>query len=196
MSLRALLRSETRTHHESIERRLAITEAIKSRQQYLRLIERFYGFYVAIEEKLSAFEAELKSAGIDLESRRKSSLLRRDLVSLEKDSGRAAGFERCSKLPELSTFSQVLGCLYVLEGSTLGGQVISRHFQKTLGIAPEEGGRFFFGYGADTGKMWGILLEQINSHGELLKHHSNVIKAACETFECLENWLVPPARTA
>jgi heme oxygenase len=46
-----------------------------------------------------------------------------------------------------------VGCLYVLEGATLGGQFISRHLA-TLGIGPANGGLFFHGYGAKTGEMW------------------------------------------
>ncbi len=47
-----------------------------------------------------------------------------------------------------------IGMLYAIEGSTLGGQVISRHLKANLGLSPERGARFFFAYGADTENRW------------------------------------------
>jgi light-regulated signal transduction histidine kinase (bacteriophytochrome) len=34
----------------------------------------------------------------------------------------------------MGSFAQALGCLYVLEGATLGGQIISRHVQQLWGL--------------------------------------------------------------
>ena len=46
-------------------------------------------------------------------------------------------------LPDLQGVQEALGCLYVVEGSTLGGQVIARHLRQTLGVDPRCGGSFF-----------------------------------------------------
>jgi heme oxygenase len=46
------------------------------------------------------------------------------------------------------------GVLYVIEGSTLGGQIIVRHLERNLGLTRESGARFFHGYGADTEAHW------------------------------------------
>ena len=47
-----------------------------------------------------------------------------------------------------------LGRMYVMEGSTLGGQYIARHVEETLGIRPGEGNSYFRGYGDATGERW------------------------------------------
>ena len=38
------------------------------------------------------------------------------------------------RLPPLETQADAFGCLYVLEGATLGGRVISRHIERALGL--------------------------------------------------------------
>jgi heme oxygenase len=45
-------------------------------------------------------------------------------------------------LPDIEDWPRMLGCLYVLEGATLGGQIISRHLQRTLHIDAINGAAF------------------------------------------------------
>ena len=45
-----------------------------------------------------------------------------------------------------------VGALYVLEGSALGGRVIGRHVQQTLGVTPGRGGDFFCGQDAEAAR--------------------------------------------
>jgi heme oxygenase (biliverdin-IX-beta and delta-forming) len=44
--------------------------------------------------------------------------------------------------------------MYVVEGSRLGGKLISHHLNKTLGITPTEGERFFAGTGSGGPEHW------------------------------------------
>lgn len=61
--------------------------------------------------------------------------------------------------PEIPSIGAFVGCMYVLTGSALGGQVISRQIQSSLPVTPELGGRFFAGYGESTAAMWQDFLE-------------------------------------
>jgi heme oxygenase len=55
--------------------------------------------------------------------------------------------------------ADLVGALYVIEGATLGGQVISPQIQAgRLGVTPEHGGRFFHGYGEQTTPRWNEFL--------------------------------------
>ena len=47
-----------------------------------------------------------------------------------------------------------LGALYVLEGATLGGQVLRREMAQRLGVNADNGGAFLDVYGAETGRRW------------------------------------------
>ena len=53
-----------------------------------------------------------------------------------------------------SLIAEGIGCLYVLEGSTLGGQFILRALQERLGLSPDREARFFASYGKHVGSMW------------------------------------------
>ncbi|MEN9478965.1 MAG: hypothetical protein RLZZ298_360 [Pseudomonadota bacterium] len=56
--------------------------------------------------------------------------------------------------PDLHSPGQLVGCLYVLEGSTLGGRVIFKQLQSALKLDEATGGRFFAGNGDQTIPMW------------------------------------------
>jgi heme oxygenase len=55
----------------------------------------------------------------------------------------------------------LIGTLYVIEGATLGGQVISRHLYRHLGFSANAGARFFNGYGdeAATQQQWTLFCQ-------------------------------------
>jgi heme oxygenase (biliverdin-IX-beta and delta-forming) len=50
--------------------------------------------------------------------------------------------------------AQTSGSLHVLEGSTLGGQVIAPRLERSLGFADGRGYTFFRSYGREVGAMW------------------------------------------
>jgi hypothetical protein len=55
------------------------------------------------------------------------------------------------------------GCLYVLEGSALGGRVISKRVKQTLGLGPATGGAYFHGLGRQTARHWSDFLTALNT---------------------------------
>ena len=65
-----------------------------------------------------------------MEQRYRAPLILEDLARL----GFPAQPPLCLAMPSLRTHAQLLGALYVMEGSTLGGQVIARQLDKA-GIA-------------------------------------------------------------
>ncbi len=46
-------------------------------------------------------------------------------------------------LPVINSLGRLVGALYVLDGSTLGGQLISRQLNQHLGLTLNTGARFF-----------------------------------------------------
>ena len=54
------------------------------------------------------------------------------------------------------------GCLYVLEGSALGGRVISKRVKQTLGLGPGTGGAYFHGLGRQTASHWSDFLTALD----------------------------------
>ena len=98
--------------------------------------------------KSTAYE----TLGLKLSERSRSALILDDLATLGWSSREVESIPLCSELPETASLDQALGCLYVLEGSTLGGSIICRAVQQRLGPSP--GRSFFAGYGDRTGTMW------------------------------------------
>ena len=117
-----------------------------------------------------------------LHEREKTPLLAADLAFFARD---LAELPRCSELPSAATPAQVAGVMYVLEGSTLGGQLLSRHFERLLSVRPGAGGAFFAGYGARTGSMWRGFCERAERDGDVVES----VGPALQTFDILHGWL-------
>lgn len=131
------LKEETRSSHEATEKQLNLFSRMSTDQQYARLLGRFWGFYVPIESTIGQV-AGVDKLPLNLSARQKKPLLQSDLTFLDWNEPTIQALPLCVDLPTLDSVPQALGCLYVLEGSTLGGQFISRDLQSRLGITPEK----------------------------------------------------------
>jgi heme oxygenase len=180
------LRKGTADIHQLIEQRVPVFRENFNREDYTQLVESFYGFWAPVEELLSKLES-LRDPDLALESRFKCSLLREDLSVLGRD---PATVRQCEKLPRLETFLEGLGCLYVLEGSTLGSQIISRRLAEQLQLGAGSGASFFNAYGASVGAQWTDFKRFVTRSVEP-EHADNVVEAARQTFLCFYEWLGP-----
>jgi heme oxygenase len=129
--------------------------------------------------------ASLRVPGLALQSRLKCSLLRDDLLVLGRD---PASVRVCEKLPRLDSFLEGLGCLYVLEGSTLGAQIISRRLQEKLQLGGRSGASYFNAYGGLIGSRWTEFKRFVSASVEPGQAQS-VVEAARDTFMCFYEWL-------
>jgi heme oxygenase len=182
------LRAETQPAHKRLETRLDLVKATLTTNDYRKLLEKFYGFYVPEEAALQPVcDASLPE--IRFEGRRKARLLLRDLAALGLSRQQIEALPLCDRIPEIAGPAEALGCLYVLEGSTLGGQIISRHLQSALGIRPENGGAFFASYGARVGVMWRTFGAVLTSYAARENQDAAIVQSACDIFAALEVWL-------
>lgn len=180
------LRRATHDVHARLEARLALFDGPPSRTRYRMLLAAHHGFYAPIEGRLP--EAALRARGFDLEARRKIPALRADLRDLGFDDAAIDALPRCRTIPSIDPADgSALGVAYVLEGATLGGRVLSRHFRSTLGIDETHGGRFFVGYGDQTGDRWRAFVEILGREGR--DREGSIVAAATATFESFERWL-------
>jgi heme oxygenase len=187
------LRQCTRTQHERLERGLALLDAVVTAARYRALLTRMYGLYEPLERALAVAQAHV-SIDLDLAARRKVPLLETDLATLGLSSRDIGALPRCRALPPLDTAPQVMGCLYVLEGSMLGGQVITRALHDALGLTPERGAAFFAGYGAATGARWRGFREMLEDFsGSDAERVDAIVGSASATFDCFERWLLSEA---
>jgi len=179
------LRAETRAEHDAIENVLDLTSESLTLDAYRRILERFYGFYKPLEAGLLNVGG-WKERGLDLAERRKTHLLETDLHyfgvnDLDK-------LPICTDLPPHGTVAAAFGCMYVLEGSTLGGQIISQKIRNHLSVFPDTGGMFFHGYASGTFPMWQAFRASIASCVKSCDE-DEVVFAAKETFLKLHQWI-------
>ncbi len=186
------LREATRQAHARIEGALPLLDPKLSRARYGAVVAAFFGFYVELEPRLLS-AAGAHAADIELGRRAKVPMLRMDLQALGRSSIEIDALPRCVDLPHTITPSQALGVLYVVEGATLGGQVIGRNLGAALGLGATNGAAFFAGYGDETRAMWKRFSEHIDSLDRL--DSEALIAAAIDTFERLRSWLVAAGKS-
>lgn len=189
------LREMTRVHHQSLEDALQLGHGPMERPTYTKLVQRFHALYRAIETDspqapgLLRWHSDLDRVGYVWAERCKLPWLEQDLRALDAPALPTEGAPQVSCMwPSLAA---VLGSLYVLEGSTLGGQLISRHLRDTLRLTPSTGMAFFSGYGKQTGRMWRqmrhILAAQLVSEAQM----TEATLAAQQMFVLFRRWLAP-----
>lgn len=177
------LKQETLSQHKRLERRLQLLRPEMSLEEYRTLLERFYGFYVPWEQRAVPFLDQ--ALPCFYQDRRKTPLLEQDLRFLDSD---LAAIEECASLPPTDSLPSLLGSLYVVEGATLGGQILSRHFARQFNVSREQGCSFFASYGSDTGSRWRSFCDLLDSYSSL-ENDTVIVQSAVQTFCCFETWL-------
>jgi heme oxygenase len=184
MTLLERLKIETRPAHDRIEKAMDLDRRIASREAYRELLIRLYGFHRAWESKA----ASLAPDPAFFQGRCKAGLLAQDLKALGLDAGEIIRLPQCHSLMPLPAPEAVLGSMYVVEGSTLGGAVIAKEVERKLGFGRETGCAYFRSYGRDTAAMW-------KSFGTVLLAASSpetddlIVASAQHTFTAMHDWL-------
>jgi heme oxygenase len=197
--LLAALRAGTADLHARAEAAFVLGAPGVTRREYAAVLARLHAFYAAAEAAVATWADALAVYGLDLAPRRKAPLLARDLLALGERPAAAAA----ARPLDLPTPAHVLGALYVLEGATLGGQLLRRRLGPALGLAPERGLAFFSAYGAAVGPMWRRFGEAVarfdaaapEAEGPIVRAHA--VAGARATFAAFEREVVlPTARPA
>jgi heme oxygenase (biliverdin-IX-beta and delta-forming) len=187
ISLRRRLKRATESLHARVEARLDLERDTLRENDYVALLARFLGFYSPLELRLSRLD--WGACGIDFARRTKSRWIEADLVDFNLGAAAVASLPQCRILPPTETVRDGIGVLYVLEGSTLGGQVILRRLGPKLGIGPGFGGRFFASYGPDIGPMWRDYIAVLERFGQTRSAADAIEQAAFGAFRTLDDWL-------
>lgn len=116
-------------------------------KDYKKIIGTNYLMLLHAEERIFRRLSGTLGDTLQLEERKKLPLIEKDLAGLTIESRTVSGG------PEFTSEHEALGAMYVIEGSTLGGNVIARQLSKTEGF--DQVTFHFFGcYGDQTGVMW------------------------------------------
>jgi heme oxygenase len=184
--LLARLKQATQFDHHRTEQALNLLREDLMPGHYVAILRAFYGFYEPWERAARPITRRLVAA---LGEREKTPLLRRDLRHFQHTDEQVASLPRCTTMPELEDLPETLGSMYVLEGATLGGEVISRHVERVLGLENSAGCAFFSSYGEEVGARWRMFrdcLVALSPRGT----EQRVIDSARRTFQYLHRWLI------
>jgi heme oxygenase len=179
-SLPLTLREETRALHDAVDRALPLMKATLTRDEYIDVLARMHAWWSPTERLVPDLLAE--DFAVPLRAR--AGDLRADLntlgIDIPPDAADAA-------LPALNCAAHAVGCLYVLEGSSLGAPFISRHLVQTLGVTPDQGGSFFAVDQIETRARWHQVRAALEEYPAA--DASLVVEGAQRTFSSLLTWL-------
>ncbi len=184
------LREGTRAAHDRIEQNRVmgrLTQPDLDLTDYTLVLKRMLGLHLALEGPLAAALAH-RRIPLGLDQRRKTPLLRRDLMALGALEPIAPASIDLAAL--LADEPSAWGTLYVLEGSTLGGRIILRNVERALGLTGENGASFFAGYGERTGERWKVFVEELAAtHDRHPAWQAPIVAAASACFDAMDTWL-------
>lgn len=177
------LRAATRQRHARAEAALDLPARCASPGGYAAALGVLHSRHAGLERALDAALAQHPLLADWADRRGKPAWLERDLSDLGGTPPAAAPLD----LPPLDGPAAVLGCLYVVEGSTLGGRPAGRQVRTALG--PTAPTRFFDGYGDRTGPRWRSFctaLSQARPGTGTRDWTDSLVRAAAATFGLFE----------
>ena len=168
-SARIELRAATRDEHDRVDAAFS-RFGLADKESYVRFLQAQAGAFLPLEAAIAVSSPERVVS--DWHARQRAALLREDLAEL----GGAPGH-----LPEVAQFEtipELLGTLYVLEGSRLGGALLSRSL-------PDGFPRRFLGSSDPT--LWRSLTELLDRVLVTKSDREAAVSAAKSTFARFEH---------
>jgi heme oxygenase len=151
------LRRETSDDHAAVEGAMPLMKPNLSRREYGVTLQSLH-CVVAWWETIAVREAPDWIQAL-LDPRKRLPMLERDLDWLKVRYGKMQNSTSLS----FDSDAALLGAMYVMEGSTLGGQLIARHLEISLKFDSGNGYSFFQGHGSRTGPLWREFCETLRT---------------------------------
>lgn len=150
------LRDSTRAAHRSLDHHPLLAPLVRqdlSLKHYQYVLKVMNWLHVHLRQRLTGAMEEFVPTSRFIPSDRPR-WLADDMSWLGmKETASPVNVDESFKL-RFTSAEALVGALYVLEGSTLGGQVIARQLAESIGVYPGKGASFFYGHGDDTQAHW------------------------------------------
>lgn len=192
-SISALLKEHTAAQHQQAERhelQQRVARGTIDRPTWAAMTIQNRALQQALEDALSA-APEPRLARVFQPHHRRLANFDADLaalgVPLDQRDPLAETLAECNRIASLARQTPIalLGVLYVLEGSTNGGQFLARPLAKALGLPPGVGTSALNPHGARTRELWQAFRNAIDSLELAPEEVDAIIAAARETFEAV-----------
>jgi heme oxygenase len=123
------LKEKTKIAHQELEKLLILKiKSIKSANDYINILIQFYIFFGPLEKEIFS---HIVSSIPNIHERRKTKSIVDDLRFFGSSPPNIIS-NHC--IPPIRDYLQALGAMYVLEGSTLGGKIITKIASKITSI--------------------------------------------------------------
>ncbi|RNL52475.1 biliverdin-producing heme oxygenase [Pedobacter jejuensis] len=179
-----ILRTETAQNHKELESLMFVNEIMNNNlsiNDYKKLLTINFIIHQKLEHTLINMLDENLALRLGFTAPTKLNALEKDIEYWHIDEKLLPKPNFDFYTPEQSNAS-ALGALYVLEGATLGGNVIKRHILANPNFSNIDGGLNYYGvYGDELGSKWKNFVQILNEEvGEA--DFDTCIKSANETF--------------
>lgn len=170
--------SQSHTHLENLPVSLSIVNPAVTKQEYAHYLMLMHDIVKDAEENIFPV---LQNIIPDINERAKAQSIENDLSTLGIN---IAGFKKplSSKLTNTSA-AFVMGIMYVIEGSTLGGRYILKNITEALGYTANEGAEYFAGYGNATGSNWKSFLNLLVKFEKDYNCEEEIVNGATFAFD-------------
>ena len=189
----AELRLTTRAEHDRIEHLLRLAEPMPL-ERYAAILAGFDAFLRAWEPRIHAALPERLQAWF--RPRRRGGFASADvewLRTVADVTPPALTAHAATTLP-LTDLAEVMGSLYVIEGSALEGRVIAPQLKRTLGVDQGRGASYFHGFGGEAAAMWSnFRVLAALEIGDSSRDTVRACKSAKRTFAALLEMFAPLA---
>jgi heme oxygenase (biliverdin-IX-beta and delta-forming) len=184
VTLSSVLKEQTHDAHQALEAVVVRKiKAIKSKEDYERLLYKFYGFHQPLEQW---FDKLLDNDIVPFYAkRRRSGLILNDLANLGHEN---VLIPLTNELPFIDSLAKALGAFYVLEGSTNGGTIVANMLINYAGMTTDTT-TFFYAYGDDK-SLWKSFRDKINTYTAESDFSEEMVTAANETFLKFRDWIL------
>ncbi|MGB0524939.1 MAG: biliverdin-producing heme oxygenase [Flammeovirgaceae bacterium] len=193
ISVMEKLKVATSRLHQNVETLAHVGEIMSgtlSLESYHKLIVKNYIFHMIVEEAIIKALSEFELQKIQFMERRKIGYLYEDLseqYAFEKQTAFVNALEEeiqsKSHLYRIQNLFEAIGALYVLEGATLGGNIIKRELSKNHSIVKHTSFHYYGCYGKKQAFMWKSFREQAENIVQDATAEEYAINAAKKTFQ-------------
>lgn len=152
-------------------------------EDYKKYLCALYSFVSGFEQYIFP---ELRAFVPDLDQRKKTQVIKNDLVTLGQDTSELETMpESYFRSMYIDPFA-ALGALYVLESLTLGGELIQKHLQATMQQPLVDKLTYFVAHGENADPMWQAFLSNFSSIAVNTDKQENIIDGALRTLRLLD----------
>jgi len=184
-----LLRDQTSDKHNELESLMFVNEIMNgslSISNLKKLLTVNYIIHYNLEKKMADMLDTDIFEKLQMHTRFKLTALEKDLEYWAIDPLSLPDLDFELFVPE-KNIAEVLGALYVLEGATLGGNVIKKHILKNPDFAHHKDGLNYYGvYGDELGSKWKTFVAVLNE-SIIEADYQLCINSANHTFDNLIN---------